>query len=143
MEEKMNEDLATPKRLYRSRTDRIVGGVAAGLAQYFDVDPTLLRLAFVILAFAGFGVLGYLILWLVVPVRPEGEPEPAISGTLDTGRGRRAAAYVLIALGTLLLAANLGWLDAYWARLIWPLVLVAVGLALLTARGRGLSAPRP
>jgi hypothetical protein len=49
----------------------------------------------------------------------------------------------VIALGSLLLAANLGWFDAYWSRLLWPLILVAVGLVLLTARGRGLGAPHP
>ena len=110
--------------------------MAGGLAQYFNIDPMLVRLAFVLLAFAGFGVLAYLILWVVVPERPEGEPEPAITGTLDTGRGRKVAGYVLLVLGGLLLAANLGWLDMFWGRMIWPLLLVALGVALLTTHGR-------
>ena len=56
------------KRLYRSRTDRMLGGVCGGLAAYFGVDPTLVRLVFaLLLVFGGSGFLLYLILWIVVP----------------------------------------------------------------------------
>jgi len=60
-----------PKRLYRSRTDTMIGGVCSGLAKYFSLDPTVVRLAFVLLfLLAGHGLLVYLILWLVVPLEP-------------------------------------------------------------------------
>jgi phage shock protein PspC (stress-responsive transcriptional regulator) len=60
-----------PKRLYRSLTDRKFAGVAGGLADYFIIDPLLIRLAFVILTLAGGGgVLIYLILWIVTPENP-------------------------------------------------------------------------
>lgn len=56
------------KRLYRSRTNRVVAGVAGGLAEMFNVDPVLVRLAFVALALVnGFGILLYLVMWLLVP----------------------------------------------------------------------------
>jgi phage shock protein C len=56
------------KRLYRSRTDRIVGGVCGGLGEYFGIDPTLVRLAAVLLTLVnGVGVAVYVILWIVVP----------------------------------------------------------------------------
>lgn len=59
------------KRLYRSRTDTLLGGVCAGLAKYFNLDPTVVRLIFVLLfILAGQGLLIYLILWLVVPLEP-------------------------------------------------------------------------
>jgi hypothetical protein len=45
------------------------------------------------------------------------------------------AGYVLLALGVLLLAANLGWLDVFWGRLVWPLLLVVLGVALLVSHG--------
>lgn len=61
------------KRLYRSRQDCYIGGVAGGIAEYFDVDPTLVRLAWVLFGFMGGGVLAYLIAWLVIPPAPEGE----------------------------------------------------------------------
>lgn len=60
------------KRLYRSRTNVMLGGVCAGLADYFNLDPTIMRLIFVLLALlGGHGVLVYLILWLIVPIQPE------------------------------------------------------------------------
>ena len=56
------------KRLFRSRTDRMLGGVCGGLGNYFSVDPSLMRLAFVLLfVFGGSGFLLYLILWIVLP----------------------------------------------------------------------------
>ena len=56
------------KRLMRSTNERMFAGVAGGLAEYFSIDPTLVRLIFVILALAGGpGLLAYLILWLVMP----------------------------------------------------------------------------
>ena len=60
-----------PKRLYRSLTDRKFAGVAGGLAEYFIMDPLLIRLAFVILTLAGGGgFLIYIILWIVTPENP-------------------------------------------------------------------------
>lgn len=61
------------KRLYRSNRDIMLGGVAAGIAEYFNVDPTLIRLLFVLLAFATAGfpvVLLYFILWVIMPRNP-------------------------------------------------------------------------
>lgn len=59
------------RKLYRSRTDRTVGGVCGGLGEYFGVDSTLVRLLFVIFALAGGpGLLAYIILLLVVPEEP-------------------------------------------------------------------------
>ncbi len=56
------------RRLYRSQTDRMIGGVCGGLAQVLDIDPTIVRLVFVLLALlGGHGVLLYLILWLIMP----------------------------------------------------------------------------
>lgn len=60
-----------PKRLYRSTTNRMIGGVCAGLANFFGMDPTVMRLIFLLLFFlAGQGLLVYLILWIVVPPQP-------------------------------------------------------------------------
>jgi phage shock protein PspC (stress-responsive transcriptional regulator) len=56
------------KRLYRAREGRVVAGVCAGLATYFGVDATLVRLAFALVTvFGGFGVLLYLVAWVVIP----------------------------------------------------------------------------
>jgi phage shock protein C len=59
------------RRLYRSRNDRTLAGVCAGIAEYFGWDPTLVRLAWVLLTLlGGSGILLYLITWLVVPETP-------------------------------------------------------------------------
>ncbi len=59
------------KKLYRSRTDRMIGGVCGGLAKYFAIDPTIVRLAFVLGLFLAAGTLwAYLILMLVIPEEP-------------------------------------------------------------------------
>jgi phage shock protein C len=58
------------KRLYRSETNKMIGGVAGGLGDYFNIDPVLLRLLFVLVVLlGGSGILAYLILWIVVPRR--------------------------------------------------------------------------
>ena len=64
--------MATNRRLYRSRNDKMVGGVCAGLADYFNIDPTIVRILVALLFFgAGIGFLPYIILWVVVPEEPE------------------------------------------------------------------------
>ena len=59
------------RKLYRSKTDRKVAGVCGGLAQYFNIDPTLIRVLFVVLAvLGGSGLVLYLALWIIVPKEP-------------------------------------------------------------------------
>lgn len=58
------------RRLYRSRNERMVAGVCGGIGQYFDVDPTLIRLGWVVLAFMGGGIIAYIIAAIVVPNEP-------------------------------------------------------------------------
>jgi phage shock protein C len=63
------------KRLYRSDTDKRLGGVCGGVGELLDVDPTIIRLITVVLAIAtGFipFLVGYVIAWIIVPVRPQG-----------------------------------------------------------------------
>lgn len=65
----MEEEVTMAKRLYRSKTDRKIFGVCGGLAQYFDIDPTIIRvIAIVSIFFSGAGIIAYIILTLAVPV---------------------------------------------------------------------------
>ncbi|MFC1957231.1 PspC domain-containing protein [Chloroflexota bacterium] len=65
------------KRLYRSRSDRMICGVCGGLAKYFDIDPVIVRIIVVLLAFAsGAGVLAYIILAIVVPLESSEAADP-------------------------------------------------------------------
>ena len=60
-----------PKKLYRSRRERKIAGVCGGLAEYFGIDPTWVRLIFILFFFAGGAAfMIYLILWMVIPLEP-------------------------------------------------------------------------
>ena len=61
------------KRLYRSNRDKMIAGVCGGLAEYFNMDPTLIRLAWVLLcAMGGSGILAYIVAAVLIPRDPEG-----------------------------------------------------------------------
>jgi phage shock protein PspC (stress-responsive transcriptional regulator) len=60
-----------PRRLYRSSKSKIIGGVCGGMGDYFNIDPVILRLLWVILTFAGgAGVLIYIVAWIIIPEEP-------------------------------------------------------------------------
>ena len=121
-----------PRRLRRSRTDRVLAGVCGGVGRYLNIDPVLLRIIAVALIFAGVGVVAYVIAWIVIPEADEDEPEASVDPTT-----RSKAALVmgtsLVALGALLLARTVvPWFDS---SLFWPLVVVGGGILLVaTAR---------
>jgi len=60
------------RKFYRSKQDKVIGGVAGGLGEYFDVDPVLIRLIAVILFFMGcIGLIAYIVAWIIVPLNPK------------------------------------------------------------------------
>ena len=63
------------KKLYLSNTNRKIGGVCGGLGEYFDKDPTLFRVLAILIALVSFGlgIIGYILIWLVIPKRPKEE----------------------------------------------------------------------
>jgi phage shock protein PspC (stress-responsive transcriptional regulator) len=64
------------RRLYRSRTEKIIAGVCGGLAEYFNTDPTIVRLIWVLVTLlGGAGILAYIILWILMPL--QSPPPPA------------------------------------------------------------------
>src|SRR5687767_3891389 len=123
-------------RLRRSVDDRKVAGVAGGLARHLDVDPLILRVAFVVLAFfGGAGLLLYGACWLLVP--EDGSDEAAI--TLDD----RSRTLALLAVGVLAAFALLGdsW-GVFWFP--WPLAIIAlVVLLFMTRKDRRSHTPPP
>ena len=63
--------MADIKRLYRSRQDRILAGVCGGIAEYFKIDPLIIRLLFVFIFFInGAGIIAYIVGWLIIPEKP-------------------------------------------------------------------------
>jgi phage shock protein C len=80
-----------PKKLVRDTRHGVVGGVAAGIGRYLDVDPVLVRLAFVLLFFAnGFGLLAYLICWIVIPRGEATDPAVSPRAAEAAGQGMQA-----------------------------------------------------
>lgn len=59
-----------PKRLYKSRTNRMLAGVCGGIAEYFNMDPTIIRLLAVLLGCTGGGLIAYIIAAIVIPEAP-------------------------------------------------------------------------
>ena len=64
------------KRLYRSKTDRMLFGVCGGLGKYLGIDPTIIRVIFVLLAFTGFGILAYIVLAVIAPLEETQKTTP-------------------------------------------------------------------
>lgn len=142
------------RRLYRSRDDRILGGVAAGVAQYFSIDPTIVRLAWLLIVlWGGAGILLYLIAWALVPREPEGGSfEAATSDTApwesSTGRGgargledareRRLVGWVLVGIGALIMLSKVGIIGWLFSPPVMLAVLfIVTGLYFLGKNGSG------
>ena len=160
------------RKLFRSRADKVIAGVCGGLGHYLDIDPTIVRVVFVLLGIAdGIGVIAYLALWLLTPV--EGSA-PAVTDSGETvragaqeiaekvqeiagkaeeiGAGIRKAAregqphsggivigMVLVAVGTIFLLQNLNifWFRRIGLHVLWPVILIAIGVGLLVRPGKG------
>ncbi len=139
-------------RLYRSRAHRVFGGVAGGLADYFNIDVILARLLFVVIFFAGGGgVIIYIILWIITPEEPlitppSGSTGPAGSSsfnnkadisdaTIVNDGGKRNNNRTFIAGIALVLIGFLFLLNSMIPQLViiqfWPVVIIVVGILLV------------
>jgi len=119
------------KKLYRSKTNSMIGGVCGGLAEYFDIDPTIVRLVMVLLILAeGLGVIAYVIAWIFVPQRKEAEEEVVVEGTtISQTDNRLLLGLILIVVGIVFILNNfLAWFSF---GILWPLVLVVLGIYIL------------
>lgn len=138
--------------LYRSTNQRVIGGVASGIADHLNTDPTIVRIVFVVVAlFGGGGLLIYLILWIALPSgethffnplnNPNMEKDNANQEQKDSfdfnkqpwdknkNNGNLIAGLILITLGLIFLA------DRFLPRIdigdLWPIVLLVAGIALI------------
>ena len=61
------------KKLYRSKSNRMLVGVCGGVAEYFNIDPTVVRVIWALIGFSGTGIIAYLVAALIIPEKPDGE----------------------------------------------------------------------
>ncbi len=144
------------RRLYRSRTDTVLGGVAAGLAHYLNADPALVRIAWAILVpiTGGAAFLAYIVAWIVVPEEPApaaGTPAdpadpgdaamPALDGTSttvqsapDNGRAGLVVGIGLVVIGVWFLVRD--YLPDFNWNLVWPAILIGIGALILINSSR-------
>ncbi len=147
------------KKLYRTVNNKVIAGVAGGLAEYFDVDVVIFRLLFVLLlVFGGGGLLAYIIMWIVVPAEPvplnynssssttqsgetgqdtsagndPSEPQATYAATTKksgTSNASLVAGIILIAMGILFLVNRM----IPWVNLgnFWPVLLIIGGFFII------------
>ncbi len=136
-------------RIYRSRKESLIAGVCGGLGEYFDIDPVIIRLIFVLLIFAGgAGLIGYIIAWIIIPQAPatgtaesaEVPPPPAQGEAPSTpaAERREKGAYltglILIVIGGVFLFSNLFHWFEFWE--LWPVILIVIG-AVIVIKAKG------
>jgi len=142
-------------RLTRSRTDRMLGGVCGGLGEYLRVDPTIIRLLFLVLIFGTeFGFLLYLLLWILVPEEGQaaagegqefsgkvksmgGDIQQAVSSPHPQAGLIIGAALIVIGGVMVLERLNILWLGWLDLDVLWPLILIAGGAAILWRQIKG------
>lgn len=140
------------KRLQRNEQDKMIAGVCSGLADYFDVDVTWIRIAFVVAVMIGAsGLLAYIVLWIAVPPKPympdygqfnadykvyaEANPNNPVSAgsvpkpkKVNNGNGRLIAGTFFVFFGTFFLLNEFD-LIPYWVDFhkLWPVILIIIG----------------
>lgn len=152
------------RKLYRSRTDSMIGGVCGGLAEYFDIDPAIVRLAAVLLVFAGgSAIIAYILAWIIIPQKPfvleegpqaegeEGEVSPPREEKLgkvtdkidqklealhrgEPGKGKLWLGIILVLLGVIFLLNNIYIWSWFDFDRLWPIALIIIGIIVLSKR---------
>lgn len=151
------------KRITKSKSDKIIAGVCGGLAEYFEIDSVIVRLVFVVLVFLnGVGLLLYIILAIIMPKAEQVDQSPketiqenvqeigdrvkeageglgqAVSNRTDEKHQNRAAWFgiILILLGIFFLLDSLHLIRWINKDLLWPIIIIFVGVWLLIRRWR-------
>ncbi len=141
--------------LHRSTTNKIIAGVAGGLGEYLNIDPTIIRILFILISiFGGSGILIYLILWLIMPsgINVSNNSHEHIRKNADeiAIRARNFAhdirispkheesrfwwGLILVIIGFLILFNNFGIFEIFNFGKLWPILLVIFGVMILTRK---------
>lgn len=136
-------DYMSAKRLYRSRKEKVLAGVGGGLAEYFKIDPTIVRIIMVLVAFSAseFFIVGYIIAAIVIPERPKDhvyddeEPEVLDENGETINRfsdKRQVIGLLFVGAGALMLVNRfVSWMDS---GVILAVAVIGVGIYVLVQR---------
>lgn len=121
------------KTLYRSRSNKMIAGVCGGIGEYFNIDPTIIRILWVLCSFSGVGIIAYLVAAIIIP-------EDGGNQTVYTDRegstpkdANLIIGGILVFLGIILIGQHfLRWFDS---GIVWSLIFIALG-AYIIFRGR-------
>ncbi len=152
------------KRLYRSKTNRMIAGVCGGFAEYFNADPTIVRLIAVLALFIGFfpAVIAYIVLAIVIPLQGSSAQQPEQTVRENVQEMKQTATEMgkefqstfskdkineshsngrgISTLGIIIIIIGVVLLIATligfwrWWIFVWPLILIAIGLLIIFAR---------
>jgi phage shock protein PspC (stress-responsive transcriptional regulator) len=142
--------------LRRSSTNKVLAGVAGGLGEFFNIDPTIIRIIFILLTvFSGSGILIYLILWLIMPsdkttsnlnnnrlrenASEISDQARSFAHNLSfNGKNREDSRFwwglIIIIFGFLALFHNFGLFEIFSIGKLWPIILVIIGIMILNRR---------
>jgi len=137
----------TVKRLYKSRTDRMIDGVCGGIAEYFGLDATLVRVAWVFLTLlGGSGIILYILAMIIMPVEPSSVAAAEGTRKSSSGLNQKFWGILLVTAGLFWLAGNLGL--AHWRHwwslgfdIVLPVVLILAGVGFLWGGRNFISTP--
>lgn len=121
------------KKLYRSRTDRMVAGICGGIANYFNIDPVIVRVIWLLAIFGGAGIIIYIIAWIIIPENTVSESQEKMveSGLIAKSNKRTSElfGYLLIILGGVLLIEKI---YPWWqVEKYWPVLIIILGLVII------------
>lgn len=134
------------KRLYRNQDNQMIAGVCSGLAEYFELDPALVRIVFVLLIFAQVGIPIYIVMWIVLPTKKDllsknpnyvdanvAELKTKAQDTITEIRKSKVSKFnpvgiFLVLIGVYFLLLNFGLLDWFQIGRLWPIILIALGI---------------
>jgi len=143
------------KKLYRSKKNKVIAGVCGGLGEYFNIDPVLIRLLWVLATLIyGAGIFAYILAWIIIPEQKESilvppkkteetlneetessaeevitEEKVAATDSADSAESRKVGGIILIVIGAFFLLREI-W-PFFPLRQLWPLLLIILGLFLI------------
>ena len=133
-EEGLGTPGSTKLELRRSRTDKVIGGVAGGLGAYLGIDSVVMRIGFVVLLFAGVGFPLYILAWILIPEEREGEVRQRVDPASSLAARTVVGGLLVVAGSFWLVSVLIPW--SWWDEVAGPAVLIAIGAGVLVYGAR-------